>query len=82
MVASLTLVGVMRQSLAVSAIFAYFIYGIVLIAVVVIFAKIGSALGLDKETKTIGSSSSGGTNTSFDVRAYGRELEFIRKHGW
>ena len=81
-VASLTLVGAMRQSLAVSAIFAYIIYGIVLVAVIVVFAKIGSALGLDQETKTIGSSSSGGTNTSFNAREYGQALEFIRKHGW
>lgn len=81
-VASLTLVGVMRQSTAVSAIFAYIIYGIVLVAVIVAFAKIGSALGLDKETKTIGTSSSGGTNTSFDVRAFGQALEYVRKHGW
>ena len=81
-VASLTLVGVMRQSIAVSAIFAYIIYGIVLVAVIVAFAKIGSALGLDVETKTTGTSSSGGTNTSFDARAFGRELEFIRKYGW
>ena len=65
-----------------SAIFAYIIYGIVLVAVIVAFAKIGSALGLDKETKTIGTSSSGGTNTSFDARAYGKSLEFIRKNGW
>lgn len=81
-VASLTLVGVLRQSMAVSAIFAYIIYGIVLIAVIVVFAKIGSALGLDQETKTIGSSSSGGTYGSFDARAYGRSLDFIRKNGW
>ena len=81
-VASLTLVGAMRQSIAVSAIFAYIVYGIVLVAVIVAFAKIGSALGLDQETKTIGPSSSGGTNTSFDARAYGKQLEFIRKHGW
>ena len=81
-VASLTLVGVMKQSIAVSAIFAYIIYGIILVAVVVAIAKIGSALGLDKETKTIGTSSSGGTNSSFDARAYGKSLEFIRKHGW
>ena len=81
-VASLTLVGAMRQSIAVSAIFAYIFYGIVLIVVVVAFAKIGSALGLDKETKTIGTSSSGGTNTSFDARAYGQWLNWVRKHGW
>jgi hypothetical protein len=81
-VASLTLVGAMKQSIAVSAIFAYIVYGIILVAVIVAFAKIGSALGLDTETKTIGPSSSGGTNTSFDARAYGKQLEFIRKHGW
>ena len=81
-VASLTLVGAMRQSIAVSAIFAYFIYGIVLIGVVVVFAKIGSALGLDKESKSGSSSYSGGVKTTFDARAYGKELDFIRKHGW
>ena len=81
-VASLTLVGVMKQSLAVSAVFAYIIYGIVLIAVIAVLTKIGSALGLDKVTETTGSSISGGVSSSFDARAYGRELEFIRKHGW
>lgn len=81
-VASLTLVGVMKQSLAVSAIFAYIIYGIILVAVIVAFAKIGSALGLDQETKTIGSSSSGGVSTSFNALEYGRQLKWVREHGW